>query len=127
MESEVPPTQVIVDDDEDVDDQGKSSPSGGDEEEEQLSPLKQSGLNAFKPINFGALGTRPLERTTSFAPWREEPEDEIDIQAYLEQFDLPPASQIAICRTYANYLAANSRPRAYKKNDRQGGYKRKKE
>ncbi len=46
--------------------------------------------------------------------WGSEEPGEPDLALYFGRFGLERESQVAMCRTYANYLAALARPKKYK-------------
>ncbi len=54
------------------------------------------------------------------ANWLEEEDEAVlgepDLAEYFAQWELNDPAVIAICRTYANYLAAKTRPKKYLKN-----------
>lgn len=76
---------------------------------------------------------KDLERKRDLARWKEEElEEGPDLGEYFAEFDLTEQQQIAMCRTYANYLAQRCRARAKtpsgpkKGGTWKGGYKPKK-
>lgn len=83
---------------------------GSIEDDEDVAPLHRSGAFAGKaPWSLADL-----------ADEAEGSEDEPDLASYFSKFGLDPSSQIAMCRTYANYLAALVRPKRYRKRGRVG-------
>ena len=71
--------------------------------------LQQSGAGIF-------AGKAPRSAETYFGAFEDDPEDESDASAaepdlsiYFASFGLSTHSQIALCRTYANHLAARAR------------------
>lgn len=69
---------------------------------------RPSSMNAYAPRS-----ESESEGNDSGSGEGDEPEGDrgdIDLALYFARFQLPPTSQIALCRTYANYLAALARP-----------------
>lgn len=81
------------------------------DEEEVTSPLARSQAFVESAGGVGAKRARSHE-------WEQEDssvEECPDLGEYFSGFELTAVSQIAMCRTYANYLAALSRPKRYTK------------
>lgn len=97
------PTQVLPDE-QDVASLSSPSSIGCSNEEGGFSPPPLLRAAAV-------AGKRP--RTLFFEDEDEVLEETVDLGVYFAQFNLPHASQIALCRTYANYLAALTRPKKY--------------
>lgn len=97
-----PTVKVLSLDEQELDASSGSSnhEDSGDEEPK----LRRSGAFAGKrPRNlFGDFEEADVEQSP-------------DLASYFAQFGLPNESQIAMCRTYANYLAALTRPKKYNK------------
>ncbi len=98
------PTQVLPDE-QDVASVSSLSSSGDSNEEGGFTPtpLRRS---------FAVAGKRPM--AAAFGVESSEADEQPDLGAYFASFGLAHASQIAMCRTYANYLAAMTRPKKYK-------------
>jgi len=118
-----------------------SSASSGDEEleEEEAGGPRVPRARSPLPVPRSDLAsTGSMKRTTSSYAMKQplsllqsavdEEEDaealgnNPDIGEYLSQFNLPDQSQISLCRTWANYLAAKHRPISYKKKARTVNY-----
>lgn len=66
--------------------------------------------NSDEPkIYAGAAGKAPAHLSQSIDWYGKETDDEPDLLSYLGQFELTKQQEIAICRTYANYLAQQLR------------------
>lgn len=115
MEEELPPYEPtqVVDDVDDVD--------GVDDKESESSSscsLASSG-EAAEVLHRSVAGKRPhggLDNVDDAPiPRPTRALTRCDVGKYLSQFDLDDEQQIAICRTWANYLAAKARPKEYRK------------
>lgn len=97
----VEPTQVLPDEQDSASFSSVSSACSDNEEGGVEAPLLLRSL--------AVAGKRPLA-----AAFEEEGEEQPDLAEYFASFGLAHESQIAMCRTYANYLAALTRPKKYK-------------
>lgn len=97
------PTQVVPDE-QDCASLSSSSSGGCSNEEGGFSPPPLVRAHAV-------AGKRP--RGVLFEDEDDVLEETVDLGVYFAQFGLSHASQIALCRTYANYLAALTRPKEY--------------
>jgi len=146
FDEEVAPTQFIDYEAQEVDSPSSSgsgeeasSASSADEEleEEEAGDPRVPRARSPLPVPRSDLPSTGLKRTTSSYAMKQplsllqsaldEEEDadalgEPDIGAYLRQFNLPDHSQISLCRTWSNYLAAKHRPTSYKKKARTVNY-----
>lgn len=102
------------------------------EEFEEIDEDDEDGLEELV-MESERYGERDLERKRELARWRDNSVEEgPDLGEYFAEFDLTEQQQIAMCRTYANYLAQRCRARAktppgpQKKGSWKGGYKPKK-
>lgn len=103
-----------------------------DEQEVDSVEQESSSSSAASAESAGECPPRPLKRSNAFcgelpgkSPWASRDaeyqlqdavvDDVPDLGEYFANFGLPNESQIAMCRTYANYLAALTRPKRYKK------------
>jgi len=101
------PTQVEGD----IDDGSSSSnddSSGGEE-----LVLRMSQAAGKRPLGGVALDDEPDERASLRLP-----ASSVDLDMYLSTFDITEEQQIALCRTYANYLSAKRRPKEYRKRNK---------
>ncbi len=101
------PTQVLPDEQDVASFSSESSAGEHDQEECESVPALMRGD--------AVAGKRPR------VCWEHPEEEEVDEEAllgpdladYFATFGLAHESQIAMCRTYANYLAALTRPKKY--------------
>lgn len=109
----------------------ESSSSGEEDEVQEVSPdgrggwktvgdfrtareVAGQGLDSLRTPTKGEK--RP--RTPPHYDASDGDEDQPDLASYFSQFDgMSKWAIIACCRTYANYLSAQSRPRTYQKRD----------
>jgi len=109
------PLTLKFDSEEDHDDSSSSS----EDSEEREDALFQSAVGIMagkRPASERGEGDEVDEQEELPQVWLLKP----DIGSYLMYFHLDHAQQIAICRTWANYLAAQNRPAKYIKKDKKG-------
>lgn len=116
-------SEAMDEDDDDADEDGapeeESSSSSSDvsQDSEQAKPTPV--LRRTKSVRrFGRLVFSDGEEEELNSVTRVKPNNFLikpDVGAYLDSFDLPHTDQIALCRTWANYLGAKNRPLSYKK------------
>lgn len=105
----------------DEDDLFSSSSSSGDEEEEDEEDEEEDAGRSLQRSQAFIETQKGFKRP--FFLEAEEEEEELcdgtpDLAEYFAKFGLPNESQIAMCRTYANYLAALTRPKKYNKTEK---------
>jgi len=116
-EKQLEPTQPVgsldMANEPDVDDESSSSSSSGDSEGrvELLRSAWNTGVAAKRPHGGLREPEEEEELQTDLGSFLVLP----DVGAYLANFRLDPQQQIALCRTWANYLAAKNRPTKYQK------------
>ncbi len=80
-----------------------------------------AGSEELARLNDDAISVS--QKTPDYGPYEGFMDDEAvlgepDLAEYFAQWELSDAGCIAICRTYANYLAAKTRPKKYLKRTR---------
>lgn len=124
--SEVPSSQPGFDDQEDpvpedLCNECESDPCICEEMEQDDVPRPLARSAAFSTSSGPAVkrplaGKRPMgppppRRVEHFAPQEDAP----DLFEYFSEFDLTPMEVVGVCRTFANYLCAQEKPRLKEK------------
>jgi len=107
QEENLPATMPVHADEEDSSSSSESSDS--EELPRDLLHVSALGVGAKRPV--GLLEPEDEEGDGEETGFLNTP----DVGAYLTHFALDPEQQIALCRTWANYLAAKNRPKKYSK------------
>jgi len=115
MDGDLPPyepTQPIPSDvDGEGDEEESSSSSNGDDSGGEELVLRMSAAAGKRPLG----GVMLNDDQASDGQARRLPANQVDLDMYLSTFDITEEQQIALCRTYANYLSAKRRPKEYRK------------
>jgi len=97
----------LVEDDEPLDDDAENAYGEEEDEEDQQYAMRRT-------VSFNAKRSR-----AEFEQWQR-PVGKPDLAEYFDQFKMDDQSVIAVCRSYASYLAAKNRPAGGKR----GPYKK---
>lgn len=108
----LPPTQVIPEDDEDFLEEGDEGDDVEEPSEERLGSIRERKIvrDAYGPYH---AARRPVrrEREGVVGPYYEDDFQGPALDEYLAQWDLSDSQKIGLLRTYANFLAAQTRTR----------------